>query len=76
MIDDKKIKVNKEVHQGSVLSPSLFNIYLEWALESVPELKAALEAGKIIAFADDLLLICDTKVEASALIEGIKNFKY
>ena len=55
-----------------MLSPSLFNVYLEWAMESIPELKAALEQGKLIAFADDLLLVCDTKEEAKTFIKGVK----
>ena len=57
------------------MSPSLFNVYLEHALDAVPELKQALNESKIYGFADDLLLVCDSEEEAAKLINGVKKLK-
>lgn len=55
-----------------MLSPLLFNLYLEHCLTKSEVLKQALLDGKLIAFADDILLICDNKQEASKLISGLE----
>lgn len=60
-IGNHKFAPGREVSQGGVLSPLLFNVYLEDTLMANPILKAAVELGKIIAFADDVLLITDSK---------------
>jgi hypothetical protein len=56
------------VQQGSVLSPLLFNIFLEYCLKDSPVLAKAIKDGKLITFADDILLICDDVKEAEELI--------
>ena len=38
-----------------------------------PILNAAIKAEKIIAFADDLLLIADSKIEMEDLLKQIEN---
>ena len=41
--------------QGSVLSPVLFNVYLENAYDSSQMLKEMRRRGDLLAFADDML---------------------
>ena len=72
---DTKFTVNKGVPQGSVLSPHLFNVHLENILRSSGVLSKAIDAGKLIAFADDVLLIADTKTEAINLIEEMNKLE-
>ena len=43
--------------QGSVLSPVLFNVYLEEALKSSTKLEALRKRGDLLAFADDMLVM-------------------
>jgi hypothetical protein len=43
--------------QGSVLSPALFNVYLEEALKSSKKLEAVRKRGDLLAFADDMLVM-------------------
>ncbi len=59
--------------QGGVLSPLLFNVYLEDTLMNNPILNAAIKADKLIAFADDLLLIANSKVEMEGLLKQIES---
>ena len=48
----------------------LFNIVLEKLKMDLPELKEAVASGKLICFADDILLIAaDGEEEAKALIK-------
>ena len=41
--------------QGSVLSPVLFNVYLEEAIKSSKKLDEVRSRGDLFAFADDML---------------------
>lgn len=72
-ISNHKFKPGRGVSQGGVLSPLLFNVYLEETQMNHPILNAAIKAEKIIAFADDLLLIADSKVEMEDLLKQIEN---
>ena len=49
--------------QGSVLSPVLFNVYLEEALKSSIKLEELRRRGDLLAFADDMLVISNSKPE-------------
>ena len=49
--------------QGSVLSPVLFNVYLEDALNSSQMLQGMRRRGDLLAFADDMLVMSNQKGE-------------
>ena len=55
--------------QGSVLSPVLFNVYLEEAINSSRKLEEVRKRGDLLAFADDMLVMSNSLHE----IEGIIN---
>ena len=46
--------------QGSVLSPVLFNVYLEEALKSSRKLEDIRRRGDLLAFADDMLVMSNS----------------
>jgi hypothetical protein len=49
--------------QGSVLSPVLFNVYLEEALKSSRKLEEMRRRGDLLAFADDMLVMSNSHPE-------------
>ena len=51
------ILLDTGIAQGSILAPSLFNIYLEEALKSEKILNRLIEHGKLLAYADDLMIM-------------------
>jgi len=55
--------------QGSVLSPVLFNVYVEEAINSSAKLEEVRKRGDLLAFADDMLVMSNSLHE----IEGIIN---
>ncbi len=66
--DDKPFPVERGVMQGGVISPFLFNFYLEKALMSQAKLREAITEGLLIAFADDLML---SPINAGAAVNMI-----
>ena len=61
--------------QGSVLSPLLFNVYLDNALQTDAILKKSIGSGNLWAFADDILLTASGKSEMEQLIARMGNLK-
>ena len=57
--------------QGSILSPVLFNIYLEEALNSSEKLKQVSKRGDLLAFADDTLVMTSDKGELEIIVNEI-----
>ena len=49
--------------QGSVLSPVLFNVYLEEAIKSSKKLDEVRSRGDLLAFADDMLVMSNCQAE-------------
>jgi hypothetical protein len=54
--------------QGSVLSPVLFNVYLEEAIRSSNKLEEVRRRGDLLAFADDMLVMTNSKLELEQII--------
>jgi hypothetical protein len=54
--------------QGSVLSPVLFNVYLEEAIRSSSKLEEVRRRGDLLAFADDMLVMTNSKPELEQII--------
>jgi hypothetical protein len=48
---------------GSVLSPVLFNVYLEEAIKSSQKLNEVRSRGDLLAFADDMLVMSNNEHE-------------
>jgi hypothetical protein len=66
------------VRQGAKTSPKLFSIYLEELLSRFDKLKYGVIMDKlkidIIAYADDLLLISETKIDLQKSIDEVAKF--
>jgi hypothetical protein len=54
--------------QGSILSPVLFNVYLEEALKSSKKLEEVRSRGDLLAFADDMLVMSNNQHEIEQII--------
>ena len=63
-IGDGIIKYNREAAQGSILSPALFDIYIEDLVDKVTR-KVGLSFEDILLYADDILIICQTQSQIS-----------
>jgi hypothetical protein len=59
------------VVQGGVLSPMLFNIYLEEALGTTQKLREMVNRGDLLAFADDMLIMTNSKAEMTQAIQEL-----
>jgi hypothetical protein len=59
--------------QGSVLSPVLFNVYLEEALNSSELLQGMRRRGDLLAFADDMLVMSSQKREIEQAITELAS---
>ena len=54
-----------------MLSPVLFNVYLEEALKSSSKLEAVKKRGDLLAFADDMLIMTNNLNELVMVIEEL-----
>ena len=61
--------------QGSVLSPVLFNVYLEEALKSSAKLEAVRKRGDLLAFADDMLVMTNNQSELTMIIDELEKLQ-
>ena len=55
------------------MSPMLFNVYLEEALNTSSKLREAKQRGDFLAFADDMLLLTNSKAEMEELIQELEK---
>jgi len=57
--------------QGSILSPVLFNVYLEEALKSSKKLEELRRRGDLLAFADDMLVMSNSQHEVEQVVNEL-----
>ena len=67
------IHPNRGVAQGSILSPALFNIFIE-DLSTELQQKAQISLEDLMFYADDLLALCSSQAQLRKAIEIIKNW--
>ena len=61
--------------QGSILSPVLFNVYLEEALKTSQKLEEVRRRGDLLAFADDMLVMTDNQNELAMIIDELTKLE-
>lgn len=64
---------NRGVAQGSILSPALFNIFIE-DLSQELQMKAGINIEDLLFYADDLLTICTSPEQLRTAIQVIKEW--
>ena len=72
-------QIRKEVHQGCILSPCLFNLYAEYIMEDTrldeaqAGIKIAWRNSSIIRYVDDITLMAKSKEELKSLLMKVKE---
>ena len=70
--------VKNGVRQGSILSPMLFNVYIDEMLNIIQESKTGCHIGRtavnIIAYADDLVILSPTRTGLQRLVQLCESF--
>ena len=71
-------QVKKEVCQGCILSPCLFNLYAEYimrnaGLDEAPEIKIAMRNISNLRYADDTTLMPESEEELKSLLMKVKE---
>ena len=67
------IRPNRGVAQGSIISPALFNIFVE-DLSSELQDKAGINLEDLLFYADDLLTLCTSQQQLRKAIQVIKKW--
>ncbi len=72
-IGDEKFHPSKGVAQGSIISPALFNIYLEPLLHGF-NAQCGVDITDIFGYADDVMIICDSKEQLEKCIQYLEEW--
>ena len=70
--ENSSFRPNLGVAQGSVISPSLFDLYTEPLLIELSKLPIPMD--DIFAYADDILVLCESKLTLDACIDIIEKW--
>jgi hypothetical protein len=80
MYQESKVVIGKHafsadlgVVEGGVLSPMLFNIYLEEALGQTQKLRDMVNRGVILPFTDEMLILTNSKAEMAQVIKELES---
>ena len=57
--------------QGSILSPVLFNVYLEEPLKSSKKLEEVRKRGDLLGFADEMLVMSSNQNNIGMIVEEL-----
>ena len=72
-------QIGKGVHQGCILSPCLFNLYVEYIMRNagLEEAQAGIKIArgniKNLRFADDITRMAESKEELNGLLMKVKQ---
>ena len=72
-------QIEKGVHQGCILSPCLFNFYVQYSRQSAqldelqPGIKIVGRNIKNLKYADDTTLMAESKEELKSLLMKVKE---
>ena len=72
-IGSETVKVNRGVAQGSLISPALFNIFIEDLAEEL-ELKASIAREDLLMYADDILTLCTSNHQLETAVAVIEDW--
>lgn len=73
VIGNYRVETKWGVPQGGVLSPVLFNVYLEEALKSKQNLWKAALKGHLVAYADDMVICTSSEEELKVMISELEQ---
>ena len=68
-------RINKGIPQGSKLGPDLFAFFLTFALGTSQKLSKLSKSGRILAFADDLVICCDSPRDVEDTLAALTNME-
>ena len=74
-----RFKIGKEVHQGYILSPCLFNLYAEYVMQNarLDEAQAGIKIARRninnLKYADDTTLMAESEEELKSLLMKVKE---
>ena len=68
-INDSSININRGVLQGSILSPFLFNLYINDLIEKIKKV-----AFEVLAYADDIAILCSCEREINLVIDVVERW--
>jgi hypothetical protein len=72
-IGNKYLKSNKGVAQGSLISPALFNIYIEDLSDKLRN-EAGIDLEDLLYYADDILILCSDYQQLKKCIQIIEEW--